>query len=852
RLAGAGYAYGPAFQGVTAAWRRDGELFAEVRLPEPATADAGRYALHPALLDAALHAELLAGPPAGPARLPFAWRGTTVYATGATALRVRLRSTGPDTVTVDLSDPAGRPVARVESLTTRPVPEAVDALTTGPGAASGLYGLRWTGIPAGGDGPALTVAEPDDLGLRAALSSLSTAAGDAPETVVVSLSAPSAAVGSAAVGSTDAGATDAGATDAGATDAGATDAGATDAGATDPVADTHTMTTRVLELLRARLSGPASHGARLVVVTRGATGPAPDLPAAAVWGLARAAQSEYPGRLTVVDTDGRPESLHLLPAALATGEPQLSLAEGTVRVPRLAVTEALSGSGEGSGEGLGKGFREDFGVRSGEGFESGGTVLLTGGTGSLGGLLARHLVHRHKVRHLVLISRQGPQAAGAQRLRAALEEAGARADVIACDAADRAQLAAVVGEYAPGLTAVVHAAGVLDDGVLEALTPERLAAVLRPKADAAWNLHGLTEHLPLSHFVLFSSAAAILGQAGQANYAAANAFLDALAHHRAYLGLPALSLAWGPWADGDGMAARADLADRARGGVLRAVSPEQGLAMFDAALGSGEPVLAPLLLDRSRPTAPAGPPVPPPLRALLRPARPTAGSEDGSRDGNRAVGTTDGRPGTATVTWRDRLAALPGPDRAPAVLELVRAEVATVLGHPDATAVVPDRPFTALGFDSLTSVLLRNRLSALTGLHLPPTLVFDRPSTAQLATRLYEELSTALPEKALPEPEPEPEPEPVPIPDPAPEPAPYGTTRPPQTLASLYRRVCETGDVVSAMHMLVTASLALPAFDRADSARHTLAPLRLAEGADAPALVCFPGFVTHLGRPWYT
>ncbi|MGY5128259.1 type I polyketide synthase [Streptomyces nigrescens] len=792
RLAGAGYAYGPAFQGVTAAWRRDEELFAEVRLPEAATADARRYAIHPALLDAALHAAVLAAPPAGPARLPFAWRGATVYATGATALRVRLRATGTDTVTVYLADHAGRPVARVESLTTRPVPESVDAVAKGLVAAGGLYRPRWTGIAAGGDGPVLTVAAPDDMGLRGALPSPPAGTGIAPETLVVSLSAPSAATE------------------------------ATDS--TDPVADTHTMTTHALELLRTRLSGPAAPGARLVVVTRGATGPVPDLPAAAVWGLVRAAQSEYPGRLTVVDTDGRPESLRLLPAAIGTGETQLSLAEGTVRVPRLAVAEALSGVSDGFCEG----------------FADGGTVLLTGGTGALGSLLARHLVSRHKVRHLVLISRRGPRAAGARRLRTALEQAGARADVIACDAADRTRLAAVVSKYTPGLTAVVHTAGVLDDGVLEALTPERLAAVLRPKADAAWNLHELTKHLPLSHFVLFSSAAAMLGHPGQANYAAANAFLDALAYHRAALGLPALSLAWGPWADGDGMAARTDRTDRARGGVLRAVSPQQGLAMFDAALSSGEPVLAPLLLDRSRPLAPAGPPVPPPLRALLRPARPTAWSEDDS--GIRAARTTGDNPGNATVTWRDRLAALPAPDRAPAVLELVREEVATVLGHPDATAVAPGRPFTALGFDSLTGVLLRNRLSALTGLPLPATLAFDQPSAAQLAAHLYQELSTALADGAAAEQE---------RPEPTPEPAPHGTTRPPQTLASLYRRVCETGEVVSAMHLLVTASLALPAFGPADSARHALAPLHLAEGADAPALVCFPGFATNPGRPWY-
>ncbi|MEU7134884.1 SDR family NAD(P)-dependent oxidoreductase [Streptomyces sp. NPDC046261] len=583
RLAAAGYAYGPAFRGVAAAWRgREEELFAEVRLPEAAKADAGRYGLHPALLDAALHAALLAAPPTGPARVPFAWRGLAVYATGPTALRVRVRATGTDTVAVDLADQAGRPVARVESLTTRPVPRSVGTAA----GAGGLYRLRWTALAAGtadGDGPALTVGAPDDLALRSALPATSPGAGTAAGTVVVSLSAPMSSSQSP-----------------------------------DPVADTHALTVRALSVLRAHLSGS---GGRLVVVTRGAASRVPGLPAAAVWGLLRSAQSEYPGRLTVVDTDGRRESLRLLPAAIATGEPQLSLAEGLVRVPRLTDAEAPAGAGGG--------------------FAGGGTVLLTGGTGALGGLLAGHLVTRHGIRHVVLVSRRGPRAAGAGRLRTALERSGARVDVIACDAADRRRLAAVVEEYAPHLTAVVHTAGIVDDGVLEALTPERMTAVLRAKADAAWNLHELTARLPLSHFVLFSSAAGLLGNPGQANYAAANAFLDALAHHRAALGLPALSLAWGPWS-GDGMAASTGRSARAgaRGGVLRAVSPEQGLALFDSALGSDEPALAPLLLDRSRPAVPAGTPLPAPLRGPLRPSRPAAaGGGDAPRTRPEPGGT---------------------------------------------------------------------------------------------------------------------------------------------------------------------------------------------------------------------
>ncbi|WP_264349340.1 type I polyketide synthase [Streptomyces milbemycinicus] len=804
RLAEAGYAYGPAFQGVTAAWRRGGELFAEVRLPAAAGPDAQRYGIHPALLDAALHAGRLAAPPplpsGGTARLPFAFGDLTLYAVGATELRVRTHAVGEDTVALDLADGVGRPVARVASLTTRPLPE--DTAAVGGAGRRELYRLRWTGVPAGdpdAGGPAPTVASPDDLRLGAALTATSSGAATGPETVVISLAAPRPT--------------------------------------TDPVADTHALTARALEALRTRLADPASPGARLVVVTRGATAPAPDLPAAAVWGLVRAAQSEYPGRLTIVDLDDRPDSVRLLPAAIATGEPQLSIADGALRVPRLEHLPDTDGLGDPGGPG--------------GGFAAEGTVLLTGGTGSLGAALARHLVARHRVRHLVLVSRRGPGAPDARRLRTELERSGAQVDVIACDIADRPALGAVIEKYAPRLTAVVHAAGILDDGVLEALTPERLAAVARPKVDAAWNLHELTQGLPLARFVLFSSAAGLLGNPGQANYAAANSFLDALAHHRTALGLPALSLVWGPWADEDGMAARTEQSGRARDTVVRPVSREQGLAMFDAALGTGEPVLAPLPLDRSRPATPAGPPVPPPLRGLLRPARPVARPGD---DG--AAADTGQAPGGEEGSWRERLAALPVAERAPALLELVREMAALVLGHPDASAVGAEQPFAELGFDSLTGVLLRNQLIIHTRVRLPATIAFDRPSARELADHLYTKLSDSLgdgpppTEEAAAEPE-TPRPDPVSAPD-----RPHGR-RAAQTLGSLYRRVCEMGDVVSAMHLLVTASLAMPVFDPADGARHALAPLRLAKGgeatkgAEAPALVCFPGFSATPSGSWY-
>ncbi|MFF5306337.1 SDR family NAD(P)-dependent oxidoreductase [Streptomyces sp. NPDC013161] len=752
RVAEAGLAYGPAFQGVTALWRRDDELFAEVG-PLP-VADARHHMLHPALLDAALHPGLLAEPPTGAPRLPFAWRGLTLHATGATALRVRMTTTGPDSITLDLATPTGAPVARLESMTTRPAPELAHA------PAGELYRLRWTSVPAAGEAPAVAMSETDDLNLAAFLASAddeSSWSEKEPELVVASLSA----LGGASA---------------------------------DPAAAAHELTARAMQLLQTHLAGSG----RLAVVTRGAAEASPDLPAATVWGLLRTAQSEYPGRLTLMDVDGRPESLRQVPAALATGEPQIAVREGMLSVPRLAVSPSSATDGS-----LGD-----------------GTVLITGGTGSLGAMLARHLVDQHGVRRLVLLSRRGEQAPGARELRDELQQAGAQVDLVACDIAERDQLAAVVDRFGPELTAVVHAAGVLDDGVLASMTPERLTAVLRPKAYAAWQLHELTKGLPLARFVLFSSAAGLLGNPGQANYAAANSFLDALARHRAELGLPALSLVWGAWADEEGMAARSG---RVHGGPVRAVSPEQAFALFDAALGSGEPVLAPLPLDRSPTAVPAGTVVPPPLRGLLRRNR---------RSASAAV-PADGAAGS----WRERLAALPVPERLPALEGLIRTEVAGVLGHTDADAV--DRDFSELGLDSLMRVMLCNRLSLLTGTPLAVTVAYDWPDTEQLAEHLYGELRGGLSDEVSP----------------ATVPAPVGPGQrgrgAGRSLPALYRKVCETGDVVSAMHLLVTASIGAPAFGSEEAARYALPPLRLAAGTRGPALVCVPGFASNLGRPWY-
>ncbi|MGW7468545.1 type I polyketide synthase [Streptomyces xantholiticus] len=352
-----------------------------------------------------------------------------------------------------------------------------------------------------------------------------------------------------------------------------------------------------------------------------------------------------------------------------------------------------------------------------------GTVVVTGGTGGLGALFARHLASAHGVRDLLLLSRRGLEAEGAAELVAELEAQGCEARVVACDVSDRDQLAAALGSLDRPVTAVVHAAGVLDDGVIESLTPGHVERVMRPKVDAAWHLHELTADADLSAFVLFSSVASLMGSPGQANYAAANAALDALAVSRRAAGLPATSLAWGLWSEAAGMAAQlgeAELARLERMG-MSALTAETGLGLFDRSLDVDAAVVAPVQLETAalRAQARAGM-LPPLLRGLVRtPAR--------------AVDA-----GAAALA--QRLAGAPEADRERIVLDLVQAQVAAVLGHASAASVDPERAFKELGFDSLSAVELRNRLMQATGVRLAATIVFDHPSPAAIARHLLPEI----------------------------------------------------------------------------------------------------------------
>ncbi|MEE1727683.1 SDR family NAD(P)-dependent oxidoreductase, partial [Streptomyces sp. BE282] len=451
-----------------------------------------------------------------------------------------------------------------------------------------------------------------------------------------------------------------------------------------------------LRLAQEWLGEERSPGSTLVVVTDRAVaaGDAPDPDAAAAWALLASAQAEAPGRIVLVDAP-LDTGAEVLAAAVATGEPRLAVRPEGVTVPRLRPVQ-------------------DQGSAARPPWHPEGTVLITGGTGTLGALVARHLVVEHGVRRLLLAGMRGEQAPGARELTQELTALGASVTVAACDVANREQLAELLAAVpaAHPLTGVVHTAGVLDNGLVSGMTPKRLAAVLAPKADAARHLDELTRGLGLAAFVLFSSTTGTFGAPGQSNYAAANAFLDALAARRAADGLPATSIAWGLWRTG-GINAHLDdrELDRFEQDGFRAVTDAEGLALFDRALAAGRPTLL--------------------VGAVA--VRASAAAPDTAAAGTAEVSGA----GSGAVPLGERLAELSAPEREPYLLALVVREVASVLGHASTASVAPDRPFQDLGFNSLTAVELRNRLTVAAGLPLPATLVFDHPSPADLAAHLH-------------------------------------------------------------------------------------------------------------------
>jgi polyene macrolide polyketide synthase len=773
------------FQGLRAAWRAGDEVFAEVAVPEAERLAAAGFAVHPALLDAALHAMWCTEQQAQEqgqdqvqkrgGRLPFSWRGVRVHASGATAARVRIRIVGPDAVSLVLCDADGALIASVESLTLREIPAGgLDSPAAAAVTAGSLFEVRWTPVPVPAGDPA--AAAPVAVVPLAEAAQL---AGPPPDPVVLAVAG----------------------------------------GGQDQAATAHQVVGEVLAALQEWLAEPRLEDTPLLIVTCGAVGVTSetggraagvdDVAAAAVWGLVRSAQSEHPGRFVLVDTDAPDALAEVVGAVLACGEPQVAIRGGVLHAARLVLLPPNPNSPNLDSPEPGGSLEPTAapGSRWGEGW-----VLVTGG-GGLAAVITRHLVRDCGVRHVLLASRRGPTAPGMDELAAELSADGVQVAAVACDVADRDAVAQVFDQFE--VSAVIHTAGVLDDAVLASLQPGQVDAVLRPKVDGSWNLHQASLHRELAAFVVFSSAAGVLGAPGQGNYAAGNAFLDALAVYRQGLGLPGLSLAWGAWDQTTGMTARLrdqDLARLARGG-FPPLTAAHGTALFDAAVSAGRPAAVPMRINR-RMLAAAAAQLPPLLHALIPvTSRPAAGH------------------GTAPAALAAQLAALPPAERTAELQTLVQAEVAAVLGHPDPAAITPARPFTELGFDSLTAVELRNRLAARTSTRLPATVIFDHPTPTELAEHLSAEIDNAAVQQAPPEPAAE-------------------TAQ--DLVTQLYRQALADGKTAEGDEFLMSLARLRPVFRGPAELASAPAPVRLATGGTRTQLVCVPPIVPLTGdRAYY-
>jgi NAD(P)-dependent dehydrogenase (short-subunit alcohol dehydrogenase family)/acyl carrier protein len=754
RLADVGLDYGPAFQGLTGAWQRGDEIFCEASLLEEHMARAGSFAVHPALLDSALHGVGLLNTGGwssdraqGKAdmRLPFSWENVRVVRNGARSLRVRLaipsernnrvdaegeadRSDG--VVSLVAVDESGMPVVSVGSLLTRVVSsEQLQAMRGNP--SESLFDVQWRGLQTGvSTGDAFGASEDwvllgsDDSRLGHVLGNTGTGVRVHKDLHALREATDDSQASAPEVVLMDA-------TDSAINESYGGEDTPIDG---DLAARAKVIACAVLSVLQDWISDERFAESRLVLVSSEAVRAGIDdrlagLSSSGVWGMVRSAQSEHPGRLMLIDIDRREggEGIEetqlgvLLKTAIASREPQLAIRDGVVLVPMLArvTMGAMDGAVDDDDDA-----RESNANAKSVAVGAGGSILITGGTGGLGALVARHLVVEHHVGCVVLVSRSGLKAPGADELKAELVRLGAQVHVAACDVSNREAVAGLLEEIPVEfpLRGVIHAAGALDDGMIGSLTSESVERVFAPKVEGAWNLHELTADMDLSMFMLFSSGAGTMGAPGQSNYAAANAFLDSLAAYRRARGLQGTSIAWGLWEQAGGMTSGlevADMARLARTGVI-ALTAAEGLELFDAACGSSEASLVAARFDKRvlRADARAGM-----LHVLLRgmtrtPAQRVA--DDGS--------------------LMRQLAGLSEVEQESLILDLVRREVATVLGHMSHTTIDPHIAFKDLGFDSLAAVELRNRLNAATGLRLSATLIFDYPNAAVLTHRLRDEL----------------------------------------------------------------------------------------------------------------
>lgn len=683
QLLAKGLAYGPTYQSLRTVWSSDETVYAEVRLDADAQRTSGQFEIHPALLDAAFHGmdELLDVEP-GYVWMPFSWTGVKVDSPGAHALRARVDRDGAE-LALRAEDESGACVVSIRSVVARKV-----SLTQLRSVArrEGVYVVDWQAARASRTAMPETLVLGDispaiDARRFVEASTLVQAIREGARTPDVVLTEPKPSANSG-----------------------------------DLATDTLKVIGQLLELLQVWLGEEALHHSRLVCLTRGAVGTtsteAVDPTAAAIWGLVRAARAEHPNTVLLVDLDEEPCGEATIAAALATGEPEMAIRKGRVLVPRLTRARA----------------NDQSSVRE---LDLNGTVIITGGTAGLGASIARHLVTSYGVRHLMLASRRGAAAPQASSLKTELTELGAEVAITACDVASRSAVRDLIADVPAEhpLTAVVHSAGVLDDAVVSSLTSEQLERVLQPKVNGAVHLHELTTELDISAFVSFSSIAGTIGGAGQANYSAANAFLDGLAQCRHAQGLPATSIAWGLWAETTEMDSHLedDHHRRLARLGLTPLNTDYALERFDEALALARPlVLIPgfdMPVLHKLATIDELPPI---LASLV---------------GRRAIARQPGDGGLLA----QRLATADEASRSPIIVDLVCEHAAAVLGYPSPSAVDVRRTFKEQGFESLGALELRSRLSDATGLWLPASLVFNHPTPSMLADHLLALVSAREP-----------------------------------------------------------------------------------------------------------
>jgi acyl transferase domain-containing protein/thioesterase domain-containing protein/aryl carrier-like protein len=768
-LAAAGLDYGPAFQGLLAAWRRGDEVLAEVALSEEDAASAAAYGLHPALLGAVLQAAAvpLPGAEAGEGTaplLPAAFADVRLRAPGQRRLRATLSGLGGERPAVRLADDSGAPVAEIGALELRAL--AAERLAANAGVEDSLLACEWSPLELAeapgepllvGLGAAALAGELDGATALPDLEALA-AHETLPSTVAFVLPEPGG----------------------------------------DTVAAAHANAAAVLAAAQAWLADERWAGSRLVFLSAGALAAAPgdgvpDLAAAPVWGLARSAQSEHPGRFGLLDHDGDPASLARLAAALELAAPQLALRRGEALRPRIrrAAPEPAPAPA----------------------IDPEGTLLVTGDGSGPAGLAARHLIATHGLRHVAVVVGEGEEEA-AESLRAELGGLGAEATLHPAAAGDRAAIAAAIAAIDPAhpLTAVLHAAGPRRDGLFAAIAPADLEAVLAPKLDAAWHLHELTAELDLGAFVLFSSVAAGLGRAGQAGYAAANAFLDALAARRAAAGLPATAIGWGLWEqtlrEADATLDEEGMALVGRSGFAP-LSDEEGLGLLDAALGDRRPALLAARLH------------PPALRSQARAGTLSPLLSELVRLPARRAGAS------AEKSIVDRVRELPKEQREEAVLGFLRDNIAEAVGAGSGAEVDPDTPLLELGFDSLTALQYRNRLQTMTGLRLTIGAVLDHPTPRALSRYLLEQLDVPAGSE------------------------PAAAAEGGGLLAPLLAHAAERGEAGELFGAVATMARYRPAFASPEESGVEPVAVRLAEGPAEPALVFVPSLMPFSGPHEY-